>query len=273
MIAVLAALHPQAAYAFRAPVEEPLQSRVVAPAGFVATVVPVELSRVLDEVPADTLSAVSAFEAEAGPGWRFYVDRRSGGMALAEGRGLAFTQSLGSQVTLAELEAEARGFMQRYPALFRVRDAELVLDRRGTVSLGERGQFWSVVFRQTSGGIPVEGARVVFRVANGKLVQFGVDRTVPVGTPFKSTAGLLSASQARNALSQFVGNLMARWSGSHAVSTRRARTPARSAPVGGPRSPTDSRSFATDPRLRGRRSWTPRPARSSASSTRRITRR
>jgi hypothetical protein len=206
-LAVVIAFIAQNAYAIRPPVADPLTSQVLAPAGFVATVAPVELSKVIDEVPAETMAAVSAFEAEAGPGWRFYVDRRSGGMALVEGRGIAWTQ--GSQLTLPDLEAAARSFMHRYPAMFKVPESQLVLDTRGSVNLGERGQYWSVSFKQISGGIPVDGARVVFRVANGKLVQFGVDRTMPVSDAFKSTAGLLSLSHARNALSSYVGGLLA----------------------------------------------------------------
>lgn len=196
-------------YAIRAPVAEPLSARVLAPAGFVATVVPVEISKLPDEIPADTLAAVSAFEAEAGPDWRFFIDKRSGGMALVEGRGLAWMQSGGGQVPLSDLETLARQFMQRYSSLFRVPDAQLVLDARGSVNLGDQGQFQTVVFRQVVGGIPVEGARVVFRIAHGNLVQFGVDRTVPIVASFSKVSGLLTAAQARSALSQYVGGSLA----------------------------------------------------------------
>ncbi|HKQ61050.1 MAG TPA: hypothetical protein VJS92_07150 [Candidatus Polarisedimenticolaceae bacterium] len=203
MLALLGTLVIAQAQAFRAPVGEPLQSlqtQVLAPAGFVATVVPVELSEVLDQVPAETLSAVSAFEAEAGPHWRFYVDRRSGGMALVEGAGLDWKGQLD------DLEAASRSFVQRYPGLFGVPESQLVLDARGSVNLGPRRQYWSVVFKQVVDGVPVEGARVVFRVSNGRLVQFGVDRTVPLGTSLKSAAGLLSPSQARDALGSYLGS-------------------------------------------------------------------
>jgi hypothetical protein len=197
----------QSVYALRQPVAETLSSQVFSPAGFVATVVPVELSRVADEVPAETMAAVSAFEAEAGTDWRFYIDRRSGGMALVEGRGISWTD--GSRLSLDDLEAAARGFIQRYPALFKVPESQLVLDKRGSVNLGEGGKYWSVVFNQVSGGIPIDGARVVFRVANGRLVQFGVDRTMPVSDAAKSRAGLLTLSHARNSLASFVGGFSA----------------------------------------------------------------
>ena len=107
----------QGVRAAREPMAEALQAQVVAPAGFVATVAPVELSKVQDEVPAETLAAVSAFEAEAGPGWRFYVDRRSGGMALVEGGGIPWIDA--GAGTLAELDPLCRGFVRRYPACSR----------------------------------------------------------------------------------------------------------------------------------------------------------
>jgi len=207
MLAV-ASLFATRSDALRAPSADSLQSRVVAPAGFNATVVPVELSRVLEEVPAETLAAVSAFEAEAGSNWKFYVDRRSGGMALVEGEGLAWSQDDGSRLTLQQLELLSRSLVQRYPALFRVPEAQLVLDTKGSVKLGERGQYWNVVYSQVAGGVPVEGARVVFRVAYGRLVQFGVDRTIVASTPYKS-GGLLSVVQARVALANHIGGLLA----------------------------------------------------------------
>lgn len=209
IVIVLSAGTPPPVFAVRAPVAESLNAKLLAPAGFVATVVPVELSTVVDELPAQTLASVRAFEADAGPDWRFHVDRRSGGMALVEGRGLAWSPSGGGTATLSDLAATARQFMQRYPNLFGVPDAQLVLDTRGSVNLGAQRQYWSVVFRQVVGGVPVEGARVVFRVAHGKLVQFGVDRTVPIESSFSRTAGLLTVAQARNALDQYVGGQLA----------------------------------------------------------------
>jgi hypothetical protein len=206
-MAAVGALLPSYVYALREPVAEALHARVLAPAGFNATVVPVELSRIADEVPAATLAAASAFDAESGHGWRFYVDRRSGGMALVEGSGVVWSEHKGSQVTLDELEAQSRSLMQRYPDLFQVPGSQLVLDRRASVNLGERGQFWNVVYTQTVGGVPVDNARVVFRVADGKLVQFGIDRTIPVSESFKNPGALLSAAQARTAFSSYVGGL------------------------------------------------------------------
>ena len=208
-VAVAVAVTTTPVFAIRTPAVESLNTRVLAPAGFVATVAPAELSTVIEEVSAETLAAVSAFEAEAGPDWRFYVDRRSGGMALVEGRGIAWTPDNGSQVSLAAFEARSRQFMRRYPSFFRVPDAQLVLDAKASVNVGELGTHWNVVYRQVVGGVPVEGARVVFRIAHGNLVQFGVDRTVPIETASNRVSGLLTATQARSALAQYVGGLLA----------------------------------------------------------------
>ena len=60
--------------------QDSLSAKVLAPAGFIATVVPQEISEIKDEVDAALLSELSAFRAEAGPSWRFWVDRRSGGI-------------------------------------------------------------------------------------------------------------------------------------------------------------------------------------------------
>ena len=49
----------------------------------------------------------------------------------------------------------------------------------------------------------------MFRLSGGKLVQFGVDRTIPLSTPFKSSAGLLTVSQAKAALAAHVGTFLA----------------------------------------------------------------
>src|SRR5262245_45611521 len=111
--AAAVALLATAAFALRPPAAENLQTRVLAPAGFVATVVPVELSSVLDQVPADTVSAVAAFQAAAGPDWRFFVDRRSGGMALVEGQGMDWAQ--GGRLSLAALETQARALTPADP--------------------------------------------------------------------------------------------------------------------------------------------------------------
>jgi hypothetical protein len=125
-------------------------------------------------------------------------------MALVEGEGIPWAGS-----TLDELAARCRDFVRRYPDLFAVPESQLVLDPQASVHVGEGGRLWQIVFQQKVGGVPVEGARAVFRLSGGKLVQFGIDRTLPLSTPFKSTAGLLTVAQARGALASHVGSSLA----------------------------------------------------------------
>jgi hypothetical protein len=76
--------------------------------------------------------------------------------------------SEGSQVALADLEAAARSFMQRYPACSRSRNRSSFSTTAAPVNLGERGQFWNVW--RSSGyrvGFPSR-ERVVFRIADGE---------------------------------------------------------------------------------------------------------
>ena len=215
----LAALTITPALGFRTPQPRSLTDKVLARYGFGATVVPQEISEVQNEVPADLLSAVGSFKAEAGSDWRFHVDRRSGGIALAEGKGLRWIPDNGAlsrspgriweadRVTLAALQSRARDVMVRYPSLFRVPLSQLVLDERASVKLGESGQFWNVAFMQVVDGVPVEGARVIFRVAHGRLVQFGVDRTIPFPAGQKTPAVLVGRASARAALSLYLGGV------------------------------------------------------------------
>src|SRR5437867_1714983 len=190
------------AMALLVPTSRPLESRSVSPAGFVATVAPQELSAVRAELDPSVLTAISSFKNEAGQDWRFYVDRRSGGMALAEGRGMPWIPGAGNSLdpatvrgsglagafTIDDLETMARAFIARHELLFGVPPDQLVLDERGSLSFGESNQFWNVAFRQVIAGIPVESARVVLRLSRGNLVQFGVDRTIPASVAAAAAA-------------------------------------------------------------------------------------
>src|SRR5687768_13941385 len=80
-------LAASSAFAYTVPKHaDPLKASVRAPAGFVATVVPEDYSALQGQVDGATNDQVSAFLRAAGPEWRFYVDRRSGGMAMVKGQ-------------------------------------------------------------------------------------------------------------------------------------------------------------------------------------------
>lgn len=187
------------------PQVEPLHGLVLAPAGFVATPAPRELSLVQAELSAATLGDIDAFRSAAGPAWTFWIDRRSGAVALVEGQGLPWFTGT---TTAAALETKARALMASYPNLFQVPASQLVLDAANTRRFGDRGQFWNVAFRQVIGGVPVDGALVVFRVSHGNLVQFGVNRAIPASAAVDGITPVLTAVQAKANLGQFLGGLL-----------------------------------------------------------------
>lgn len=185
-----------------------LRDQVIAPPGFSATVVPQPLSDVLGELDETTRADLSRFASDAGETWAFYVDRRSGGMALVEGSGLPWPVEQPGLRSNALEESTVRAFIDQYPAFFRVPNSQLVFDERASVTLGESGQYRTVVFRQVIHGVPVEGARVVFRFSFGSLVQFGVDRTVPFDDSTYA-APTLTPDQARGVLASHIGGFAA----------------------------------------------------------------
>ena len=200
-----------------------LMDSVINRAGYNGTVAPQDLLQVQAEVDAATLQDVANFKSAAGPNWSFYVDRRSGGMALVEGQGLPWIPGAGNGLdaravhgsgpqgafTARDLEPRARLLMATYPNLFKVPNSQLLLDDRGSLNFGDNGEFWNIAFRQIAGGVPVEGARVVFRLSHGNLVQFGVDRIIP-GLPDTKVYGTtLTAAQAKSALYTYLQGALA----------------------------------------------------------------
>jgi trimeric autotransporter adhesin len=125
------------------------------------------------------------FLTHTGGQWQLLLDTRSGMPALAEGSGEPWIPGAGNSlraealgtVTASKMENIARDFMLRNPNLFPMSQDELVLVPEGTVEVG--GYFWHVQFQYVKNGVPVEGARVVFRVNNGNLVQFGMENILP----------------------------------------------------------------------------------------------
>ncbi len=210
-LAVLSGLAlPATSPATVVPQPDPLHSLVVAPAGFVATPAPRELSLIQSELSQATLADIAAFRSTAGPDWNVWIDRRSGAVALVEGQGLPWIPASGTApASAASLEAQARALVTAHPNLFQVPASQLVLDARNTRRFGDRGQFWNVAFRQEIAGVRVEGAQVVFRVSHGNLVQFGVNRAIPASAGVEGIVPLLSAAQAKANLGQFLGGLLA----------------------------------------------------------------
>jgi hypothetical protein len=151
-------------------------------------------------------SAVALAEtpaALAGGSWATFVDPRSGLIQYAEGSGLPWLPKEGAKDPLPLLEAEARDFLARLGPALGVRAGELALNRTRSGAAGDH--LWIVDFDVVRGGLPVEGARVVLRVNNGNLIQFGTEALPAPGTP--TPEFVLTREEAVAALSSYVGGL------------------------------------------------------------------
>ncbi len=118
--------------------------------------------------------------------WQASVDRRTGLVAFAEGGGVPMVPGHGNSLTradidaflqgrqevdLAVMESVVRDYLKQVAPMLGVDPASLVLNRARS---GQPAAYvWFVDFDVVRGGLPLEGARVVFRINNGNLVQFG----------------------------------------------------------------------------------------------------
>ncbi|MEE4301508.1 MAG: proprotein convertase P-domain-containing protein, partial [Pseudomonadales bacterium] len=118
--------------------------------------------------------------AEQGGNWKIYLDERTGVPTLATGRGIAWVPGAGNEleaegpVTLEQLEARARDFLERHTFLLGDWQGQLELD--SAASTERRPGSWMLVFRQAVDGVRVENARFDFHVNGGNLVAFGAHR-------------------------------------------------------------------------------------------------
>jgi trimeric autotransporter adhesin len=158
----------------------------------------------------------AAFLIGANNGWKATVDHRSGQLAFAEGGNIGWVPGRGNSLTNASistvlagrtapdmsvLDTLARNYMSRVASLMGVDPTTLVLNpgRSGQPA----GHVWFVDYDVVLNGMTVEGARVVFRVNNGNLVQFGTENIPAVGTAVPATS--LTQAQALAAASKFIG--------------------------------------------------------------------
>ena len=164
-----------------------------------------------------TQSAWQTFRLNAPVEWRAAVDPRTGLVAFAEGGNVAWIPGRGNslaasaiaallkpgakQVDLAGMETIARSYLPKVAGLLGVDPASLVLN------LGRSGQpaghVWFVDFDVVRGARVVEGARVVFRVNNGNLVQFGTENLPPQKAVVPTAQ--LTAAQALAAAAKYIG--------------------------------------------------------------------
>ncbi|MEP7011717.1 MAG: hypothetical protein ABJC13_15445 [Acidobacteriota bacterium] len=174
----------------------------------------------LDQAPAGIAAnlpdAWSRFETEAGGTWTAYVDRRSGYLEYAEGSGWPWIPGAGNNlsdadiapflgasraVDLATMDRIARSFLPQVEGLLGIQAKDLKLSegRSGPMS----DYLWYVDYDVYRGGWKVEGARVMFRINHGNMVQFGTEGVPPPGlaVPFPR----LTQDEAVQALASYIG--------------------------------------------------------------------
>jgi len=132
-----------------------------------------------------------AFLGGEGKGWRLVLDEAAGAPALLEGRGIPWLPGTASGIPapaglpkgtesawrLQQLEAQARAFLDRYPGLLGARSEDLVLNPEASGRFSDYLDYAD--FQWVYTGLEVEGARVVFRVNHGNLVQMGQEFVSP----------------------------------------------------------------------------------------------
>ncbi len=152
--------------------------------------------------------------------WNASVDKRTGLVTFAEGGNLAWVPGRGNRLTHQDLagflkakpaidldvmDAIARDFLPRVKSLLGVDPAQLVLNRARSGQ--PAGHVWFVDYDVVRDGLVVEGARVVFRVNNGNLIQYGSENLPVVSAKVPATR--LTAKQALAAVAQYIGGFQA----------------------------------------------------------------
>src|SRR6185295_1038425 len=170
-------------------------------------------------LPDTTRNGWEAFRLGTSPNFKAAVDKRTGRISLAEGafgmfpgRGNGLTNAniagfLGGRTApdLAVVDALTRNFLPRVASLLGVDAATLSLDQ------GRSGQpashVWFADYNVVREGMPIEGARVVFRYNNGNLVQWGSENLPSPGAAVPPTK--LTRDAALAALQSYIGGLQA----------------------------------------------------------------
>ena len=181
-------------------------------------VVPVESVRAESALAGPIATRIEGWDrflTENGTDWTLLIDKRTGLPAIVEGQGIPWITGLGNSLSADDakssfaasrgistryMEGLAREFISRNENLLPVDNGDLVLIPEGSGEFG--GYLWYIQFQQVYQGVPVEGARVIFRVNNGNLVQFGAEKVAAVSIdPIPS----FDRETAREILAGFIG--------------------------------------------------------------------
>ncbi len=166
----------------------------------------------------DVDAAWSTFQLNHGA-WNAHIDSKSGRIESAEGSGIAWIPGRGNRLSVADIEGAlgtkrapdlatletiARRFVDGNAALLGFGAKELALNAGRSGKMAD--YLWFVDFDVTRAGIPIEGARVVFRVNHGNLIQFGLENVPPSG--LEMPAVKITRDQAFATVANYVGGIV-----------------------------------------------------------------
>jgi hypothetical protein len=145
--------------------------------------------------------------------WKAMVDSRTGRISIAEGAGIPWIAGTGNNLiagasapTLADMERIARNFVPKVAGILGVDPKSLVLNKGRSGNPAD--YLWFLDFDvMDKSGLVIEGARVVFRVNHGNLIQFGSEN-LPHSNAVAPIAKL-KKGQALSILSKFIGGFSA----------------------------------------------------------------
>jgi hypothetical protein len=161
-------------------------------------------------LPATVANGWASFRGANGE-WNAMVDKRTGQVSIAEGAGIPWIAGTGNKlaarpIDLAGMEGIARSFLPRVASILGVNPKTLVLNQGR--SGNPANYLWFLDFDVTdSKGSVIEGARVVFRVNHGNLIQFGSENLPD--SKSVAPAAALSRDQALKAVSSYIGGFTA----------------------------------------------------------------
>ncbi|MBN2384872.1 hypothetical protein JXQ70_18520 [bacterium] len=141
-----------------------------------------------------TQTGIDLFLSDNDDNWHVIVDKRRGVPSLIDGGAIPFIPGVKNTLSwldfgascesircLAkeEVESRAREFLEIYPGLFPVSQAELVMDPEGTLPIGE--SIYLLRFQWVIDNIPVERGSLFFRINNGNLIQVASTNIASIG--------------------------------------------------------------------------------------------
>ncbi len=134
-----------------------------------------------------TLPGLADFRRQHPGSWETAWDERGNRPNLIQGVGVPLIPgpgnglraadvglASGQAATLPLVERLLRRFVDAHPNLFRVAQADLRL-HPDSGQVGPNGRLWLVEFEVFHQGVPIQGARVFFRVNSGNIIQFGTE--------------------------------------------------------------------------------------------------